>query len=195
MSSNFDIANIFTRAAEGGLSDHPADRGGITNHGVSIRFLRNVAGASQANRDRLHRMGIRLPVTREVIKSPPPDQATGLFRWQFWDLLHLDDIPLRMACLLYDAAVNHGRATSVRLAQRGFNASIVHGVSLVEDGILGPLTRRALSTSDTPAVHEAILEKRRVYYEAIVANDATQAVNFPGWMNRIFNLREYVRGL
>jgi len=195
MPDNFEIANKFTKAAEGGLSDVPEDRGGITNHGVSLVFLRGLAEESQANRETLHRMQIRLPITREVIKTLTPDQATTLFRWQFWNLLHLDDgMPLRMACLIYDAAVNHGRAWGVKLAQRGYNASNP-GPWLAEDGILGPLTRRALSTSDTPAVHEAILKARRAYYEAIIARDSSQERFRRGWMNRIDNLRAYVRGL
>ena len=195
MPDNFEIANKFTKAAEGGLSDVPEDRGGITNHGVSLAFLRGLAEESQANRETLHRMQIRLPVTHDVIKALRPDQATTLFRWQFWNLLHLDNgMPLRMACLLYDAAVNHGRAWGVKLAQRGYNASS-QGPWLAEDGILGPLTRRALSTSDTPAVHEAILKARRAYYESIIARDASQERFRRGWMNRIANLRAYVRGL
>lgn len=195
MPDNFEIANTFTKAAEGGLTDDPNDRGGITNHGVSLVFLRGLAEKSQANRETLHRMQIRLPITRDVIKTLTPDQATSLFRWQFWNRLHLDDgMPLRMACLLYDAAVNHGRAWGVRLAQRGYNASS-QGPRLAEDGILGPLTRAALSSADTPAVHEAILTARRAYYEAIIARDANQACFRRGWMNRIANLRAYVRGL
>lgn len=195
MPDNFEIANKFTKAAEGGLSDVPEDLGGITNHGVSLVFLRGLAEESQANRETLHRMQIRLPITREVIKTLTPDQATNLFRWQFWNLLHLDDrMPLRMACLIYDAAVNHGRAWGVKLAQRGYNAA-GQGARLDDDGVLGPLTRKALSSADTPAVHDAILKARRAYYEAIIAHDARQERFRRGWMNRVANLRDYVRGL
>lgn len=195
MPDNFEIANKFTKAAEGGLSDVPEDLGGITNHGVSLVFLRGLAEESQANRETLHRMQIRLPITREVIKTLTPDKATSLFRWQFWNRLHLDDgMPLRMACLIYDAAVNHGRAWGVRLAQRGYNAA-GQGARLDDDGVLGPLTRKALSSADTPAVHDAILKARRAYYEAIIAHDARQERFRRGWMNRVANLRDYVRGL
>lgn len=195
MPDNFEIANKFTKAAEGGLTDDPDDRGGITNHGVSLAFLRGLAEESQANRETLHRMQIRLPITREVIKTLTPDKATSLFRWQFWNRLHLDDgMPLRMACLIYDAAVNHGRAWGVRLAQRGYNAA-GQGARLDDDGVLGPLTRKALSSADTPAVHDAILKARRAYYEAIIAHDARQERFRRGWMNRVANLRDYVRGL
>lgn len=37
--SGFEAAHAFTARWEGGLVDHPNDPGGVTNHGVSLRFL------------------------------------------------------------------------------------------------------------------------------------------------------------
>ena len=37
---DFAKAHAFTARWEGGFTDHPADPGGVTNHGVSLRFLR-----------------------------------------------------------------------------------------------------------------------------------------------------------
>ena len=43
MRDNFTLAHTFTARWEGGLSDHEADPGGITNHGISLRWVTDLA--------------------------------------------------------------------------------------------------------------------------------------------------------
>lgn len=195
MADNFTTANKFTTKWEGGLTDHPADRGQITKYGVSLAFLKGVAAESQSNRDTLERMGIRLPITRNVIIDLTEAQAASLFRWQFWDKLTLDLIPLRPAAILYDAAVNSGPAQSVKLAQRGYNRCVAYGQPLVVDGIMGPATRAAMQLADTDKCLSAMLDAREAFFQTIVANNPSQQVFLRGWINRVDDLRRYVRGL
>ena len=194
MADNFSIAHKFTARWEGGESDHPDDGGGLTKYGVSLKFLGGLSGA-QSNRDVLERMGIRLPITRQVIYDLTRDQAASLFRWQFWDKLRLGLIPLRPAVVLYDAAVNSGPAQSVKLAQRGYNRCVAYGQPLVVDGIMGPATRAAMQLADTDKCLSAMLDAREAFFQAIVANNPSQQVFLRGWINRVDDLRRYVRGL
>lgn len=185
--AEFSKAHAFTAKWEGGLSDHPSDRGGITKYGVSIKFLQGLA-AEQLGRDVLDRMSIRLPITAETVRSLTRDQAEALFRWEFWTPLRMDALPQRSATLLYDMSVNHGAKRAVILAQRGYNACVgPYGKKLEEDGILGPQTRAAL-THDTDAIASAIINARRDFYRAIVAQDATQNAHLKGWLNRADDL-------
>lgn len=194
MPNNFSIAHKFTAKWEGGESDHPDDGGGLTKYGVSLKFLGGLSG-TQSNRDVLERMGIRLPITRQVIYDLTRDQAASLFRWQFWDKLRLSLIPLRPAVVLYDAAVNSGPAQSVKLAQRGYNRCVAYGQPLVVDGIMGPATRAAMQLADTDKCLSAMLDAREAFFQAIVANNPSQQVFLRGWINRVDDLRRYVRGL
>ncbi len=194
MADNFPIANKFTAQWEGGLTDHPADRGQITNYGVSLVFLSGLA-ESQFNRDVLERMGIRLPITRNVIINLTEAQAAALFRWQFWDKLNLDSIPLRPAVVLYDAAVNSGPSQSIKLAQRGYNRCVAYGQPLVVDGIMGPATRAAMQFADTDKCLTAMLSEREKFFQTIVDNKPSQQAFLKGWLNRVKDLRRYVRGL
>lgn len=194
MADNFSIAHKFTAKWEGGESDHPDDGGGLTKYGVSLKFLGGLSG-TQSNRDVLERMGIRLPITRQVIYDLTRDQAASLFRWQFWDKLKLGLIPLRPAVVLYDAAVNSGPAQSVKLAQRGYNSCVAYGQPLVVDGIMGPATRAAMQLADTDKALSAMLDAREAFFQAIVANNPSQQVFLRGWINRVDDLRRYVRGL
>lgn len=179
---DFSDAHAFTAKWEGGLSDHPADRGGLTAYGASIAFVQGIAG-TQAGRDFLQQIGIDLPVTRQRMRRITFEQARAMFRHEFWDALHLDDLPFRQAALLYDAAVNSGPAQAVRLSQRGYNRCVTHGVKLAVDGVLGPMTRKALQT-DTDAVIRAIIQARRDFYESLAESRPDQRVFLKGWLNR-----------
>lgn len=195
MADNFSIAHKFTLTWEGGESDDAADRGGFTKFGVSLKFLQELAAESQANRDTLDRMGVILPVTRNTIRNLTESLAASLFRWQMWDALKLDLIPLRPAVVLYDAAVNSGPAQSVKLAQRGYNHCVTYGQPLVVDGIMGPATRAAMQMADTDKALTAMLDEREKFFQTIVDNKPSQQVFLKGWINRVDDLRRYVRGL
>lgn len=194
MADNFSIAHAFTAKWEGGLSDDAADSGGLTNFGVDLAMMQDIA-STQVGRDTLARMGIILPVTRNTIKNLTETQAASIYRWQAWEALKLDQIPLRPAVVLYDAAVNSGPKQSVKFAQRGYNSCVVYGQPLDVDGILGPATRRALQLADTDKILMAMLDQREKFFNDLVRGKPSQEVFLRGWLNRVTDLRRYVRGL
>lgn len=194
MVDNFSIAHKFTLAWEGGESDDAADRGGFTKFGVSTAFLTDIA-STQAGRDTLDRMGIILPVTRNTIRNLTESQAASLFRWQMWEPLKLDLIPLRPAVVLYDAAVNSGPRQSVLFAQRGYNACVAYGQPLDVDGVMGPATRKAMQQADTDKILMAMVDQREKFFNDLVRAKPNQEVFLAGWLNRVDDLRRYVRGL
>lgn len=179
---DFQDAHKFTAKWEGGLSDHPSDRGGLTAYGASITFVRGIAETPNG-RDFLRSIDVQTPITSAVIRAIRPGQVAAMFRRQFWDVLKLDNLPFRQAALLYDAAVNHGPTRAVILSQRGYNRCVTYGAKLDVDGKLGPLTRKALET-DTDKMVQAIIQARRDFYKSIVDNDPTQDAFLRGWLNR-----------
>ena len=194
MADNFSIAHAFTAKWEGGLSDDAADSGGLTKFGVDLAMMQDIA-STQAGRDTLDRMGIILPVTRNTIKNLTETQAASIYRWQAWEALKLDQIPLRPAVVLYDAAVNSGPKQSVKFAQRGYNACVAYGQPLDTDGIMGPATRKAMQQADTDKILMAMLDQREKFFNDLVRAKPSQEVFLKGWLNRVTDLRRYVRGL
>lgn len=83
MSDNFHRAHAFTAHWEGGFSDHPADTGGLTAYGASLKFVQGIA-ATQQGRDWLQRIGFRLPVNKASMRSVTPDMAEAMFKREFW---------------------------------------------------------------------------------------------------------------
>ena len=189
----FDTAYQFTAQWEGGLSDDPADRGGITHYGVCIEFLRDCA---RIDSGRCQSLGIYPPITRETIKALTKGQASELFRWRFWDTPKFEQYETPLAVTLFDCSVNHGVKRAILFAQKAFNSVCPdQGYWLIVDGIQGPKTRAALPTVNSVALSLAIISARRDFYRAIVKSNASQMVFLKGWLNRADDLERYVSNL
>src|SRR5690554_3443373 len=93
MSFETEVEKILRR--EGGYVNHPADRGGETNFGIS----------KKANPD----VDVR-NLTRE--------QAVELYRSRYWDAAQVDSFPEHMRGAIFDAAVHHGPGTARDWAAR-----------------------------------------------------------------------------
>lgn len=188
----FSLAHAFTALWEGGVSENPVDKGGLTAYGASIKFVEGIA-ATVAGQDFLEHIGVRLPVTRQSMWDVTPEQVRAMLRREFWDRLRLDDYPFPVSLVLYDTAVNCGCKRSVMFAQRGYNACLkANGERLSEDGKAGPLTCAALCSHVTPAVLTAILDARQAFYNELATHDPSQKAFIQGWTNRINSLRQYV---
>lgn len=189
----FETAYEFTKKWEGGLDDDPVDAGGITNYGVSIKFLKD---CERLDSTKLLVLGIKLPVSRESIKSLRLDQARDLFRWRFWDTPNFDYYDTPLAVTLFDCAVNHGTSRAIRLAQKAFNAiSTDLGGKLAVDGIQGPLTKAALNSLPATSLATRIILERKAFYQAIVDSRPSQKKFLKGWLNRANDLERYLEAL
>lgn len=118
----FSAAHKFTARWEGGFSDNPRDPGGVTNHGVSMRWLK--ALGRDMNGDGM--------VDRRDIIDLKAAQATALFREHFWAAQKLNELPALVAVCQYDASVNMGLFQAARVLQRACNSQ--PGPPLVVDG-------------------------------------------------------------
>lgn len=194
MSEKFLRCHPFVVKWEGGLDDDPVDAGGITKYGVSIEFLKDLERESASNRAEMHVLGLALPVSRTTVKELTREQAEKLFKWQFWDRLKLDRFPIRVAAVLYDAAVNCGRKASVKLMQRGCMAAGLLPPH-EDDGILGPKSEDAFAHADSADTLDLAITARDNYYKEIVRRKPSQSRFINGWLNRTKDLRAFIRGL
>lgn len=202
MAAHFETAHAFTAHWEGGLTDHPADPGGITHYGVSLRWLRQCEGTA-AGAAALRACGVALPCSPETVRALTASQAATLFRRGFWEPLRCEELPLPLAVALYDAGVNTGAAQAARLLQRSCNvvaeAHLDCFVPLAEDGRCGPLTVRRCAE-----LHEAGLafytarhavRGRQNFYVDLARRREDLRVFLKGWQNRCAGLLEYLAQL
>ena len=82
-------------AEEGGLSNHPADPGGLTQYGISKRSYPqlDIAGLTLAD-------------------------AQAIYHRDYWQPIHGDQLPPGLDLLMLDCAVNQGPVTAIKLLQR-----------------------------------------------------------------------------
>lgn len=152
---NFDEAATRLLGHEGGYVNDPNDPGGETNWGVSKRSYPN-----------------------EDIQNLTRERALEIYRRDFWDRIHGDELHDGVAFQVFDFAVNSGIETAVRSLQRA--------LGVADDGYWGPLTAQAAKDVTESDQIQRILAERLDFM--------TRLRNWPhhgrGWARRIAqNLR------
>jgi hypothetical protein len=168
--SNFDFALQFVLKAEGGYSNHPNDRGGQTNYGITQSTLNDAK-----------KLGI-IDNNVSSVKDLTLDDAKKIYKEMYWDKINGDALPADLSIALFDTAVNMGDKTSVKMLQE------ILGVT--QDGIIGPQTLAAIQNYNGNLV-DNFLDAREARYETI-AKQPSQGVFLKGWLNRVRTLRDYI---
>jgi lysozyme family protein len=156
---------------EGGFVDHPHDRGGPTNFGITQATLSRHLGrpAGVADVRRLSRATAREIYRREYFERP-----------------RIGQLPARIQPFVLDAAVNHGPGQAIRFVQRVCNGAGFGPLAV--DGACGP--RTSLAAADAARAMgdwllAALVEERRNFYLALVERRPEQRVFLDGWLNRL----------
>ena len=112
-TSGFDRAFDRLMGNEGGYVNDPRDPGGETNWGISKRSYPQLDVAA---------------LTRE--------DAKAIYHRDFWQRGQMGQLDDAVAFQVFDAAVNHGIETAVRMLQRA--------AGVADDGHVGPITLAAV---------------------------------------------------
>lgn len=169
------IADIIER--EGGFVDHPADRGGPTKYGITLRTLR----------------AERPLATVDDLKALTKDEAAAIYRQRYlfdYGFDRIKDASLR--ALVVDSTVHHGagrpeghggpeKVGSIHLLQRAMGVD--------DDGIFGIITERAANLSPN-LTRRAMVRERSLFMARIVVNDPSQLPFLIGWLKRAFQFIE-----
>lgn len=168
---------------EGGYVDHPADRGGPTNMGITQKTYRAYLRA-------------RNPALSDAdlaaypMKDMSADVIAEIYYQGYWRPARCVDMPNEaLAAVTFDAAVNHGAKQAIRLLQQGA------GMAAFDcDGAWGPRTRSRVKSAaaDSVGLIDGVLLARERFYRQLVKDDPTQGVFLRGWMNRLAHLKAYV---
>ena len=153
-------------AREGGYVNHPADRGGPTNYGITRQTLAAWRGRS---------------VTTDEVKCLTRSEAAEIYRASYYFGPGIDSLPPAIQAHVFDIGVNSGPRTSIRLLQRALSRC---GACLKEDGLLGPVTRAAAAAYSASDINRELVSVRLRFYDDIVANDPKQRAFIDGWHKR-----------
>ena len=158
---------------EGGLSDAPSDRGGLTNYGITQATF----DAWNVGRDR-PRVSVRTITDAEVRE---------IYRELYWvpsGAHRFVGETFTLSFTLFDGAVNFGVPQGTRFLQRAINNYTRGGEKLSEDGIFGQKTEAAARSLKPRALVEEIVRLRIEYRMEIVKRNPSQAKFLSGWLSR-----------
>jgi lysozyme family protein len=147
---------------EGGFVDHPDDRGGPTNFGVTMKALSawrgyEVSRADIANLSRKEALGL---LTHRYVLMP------GIYALGFRGVVR---------CVA-DMSVHHGPTRAIKMLQRA--------VAVQEDGIMGPTTRGAADNMRADLLVDRLVKIRCIRFVRIVEHTPSQIAFLEGWISR-----------
>ena len=178
--ANFDSAVSFMLPNEGGLVDNPADPGGITNFGISLRFLKNLSP------ERLKRYGIFNEPTTVTIRSLTVDQAKLIYRGEFWEALPFEKIQNQILCnIIFDTCVNVGLTQGTKIAQRAVWAAMKLRNAIKDDGVMGSKTIQAINQCSFMLL-PCLLAVRAGFYRLLAEKNPANKEFLNGWLDRAY---------
>jgi len=162
----FTTGYAITEELEGGYSNHIDDRGGATMYGITESVARAY--------------GYKGPMS-----ELPKSLSKEILKHEYWDRIKLDEVnDDLLAQLMFDASVNHGQGTAVKMAQKAYN--VLSASPIKVDGVIGPQTLSALNEHPKPFMLKLwFLFVRADYYKGIVSRDQSQKTFIRGWTNRM----------
>lgn len=171
MTHTFTDALNVVLHEEGGFVNNPRDPGGMTNLGVTA--------------DTWHQWTGR-PINEVTMRSLTPDAVAPLYKAWYWDKIDGDNLPVGLALVVFDFAVNAGPGRAAKTLQGIVGAA--------EDGAIGPGTLRAIQAFITAhGLAELITrfsDARANYYRSL----PTFATFGKGWLARVGRVETYALG-
>lgn len=158
MQNNFEQCLALVLKHEGGFVNHPKDPGGMTNLGVTKKVYEEWIGR---------------PVDEATMKSLGPQDVAPLYKKNYWDKIHGDDLPAGVDYACFDLAVNSGVGRAAKLLQKA--------VGVNPDGIIGPATMDAIKSSDVRALATEICDLRLAFLQSL----PTFGTFGKGWTRRV----------
>lgn len=127
---------------EGGYSNHPDDP--PTNKGITIHTYRRY---------------IKRDGTIEDLKRLTIEEATVVYRAEFWDKVNGDNLPPGVDYTINDFGVNSGPSRAVKFLQAE--------VGVTQDGEVGPITLAAVAKRDPADLVSKICASRLVFMKGL----------------------------
>lgn len=167
--ANVSVLAPFILSWEGGYSDHPKDKGGATNMGVTLSTLRAV-GYDKNGDGKTDEIDLKQLTSRDVTEA--------FLKPYFWDKCKADKIKSQsVANILVDWAWASG-GNAVKGMQKLLKVQA--------DGIVGEQTLSAINNAGNARLLFASIKRARAaFLKKIVEKHPEQEVFLKGWLRRL----------
>lgn len=177
---NIDLLIDEVIAREGGYSNHPADRGGPTNFGITEQ----VARAHGYKGD---------------MKALPRATAVAIYKTRYWTGPKFDQVAALCPAIadeMFDTGVNMGVGRAGKFLQRALNAlnrQASDYPDISTDGLVGPMTLHALrgfmakrGAAGGEVLRKALDALQGEFYLSLAESSPNQEAFVYGWLaNRV----------
>ena len=163
MIENFDTSLSHVLKSEGLWSDNPKDPGGATMKGITLAVYREWK---------------RNPhITKEELRVIPDEDVYNLYKQNYWDKVHGDDLPAGVDYAVFDSAVNMGVGRAAKLIQEA--------AGVTADGVLGPASLSAIQKANNKELIEKFSQLKESFYRSL----KTFPIFGKGWLNRVAEVK------
>ncbi len=171
--SNFDYAMRIVKEHEGGLSDNKNDPGGITNYGISLRYIKaeniDIDGDGDSDRDDI----IRLTQTK----------ADKIYLKNWWIKYHYDRIKNKaVSTKIMDLSINAGSFRAHVLAKKALNS--IYPIKISINGVLDEYAIKLINNTESFVMMDSMRNQEELFYRAIVKKNKNMQPFLKGWLNR-----------
>ena len=164
--TRFELCLAHVLRHEGGYVDHPADPGGATNMGITLKTLA-----------RWRQVSPWWDLPKAEVKALSHGEASRIYRALYWNACRAGDLPSGLDLAVFDYAVNSGPDRAIRTLQAA--------LGVVVDGQVGPLTIAAADKVNAARIINIICDRRLGFLRALKT--------FPtfgrGWTSRVASVR------
>lgn len=179
-NSHFNHAVRVVLQHEGGYVNNPADPGGATNYGISLRWLLK---QGELDGDDFDFDGDG-DIDADDIRAMSVDQARDIYFTHWWKRYKYDRIASgRIATKVLDLSVNMGGPQAHKLLQRACAAA--HR-PISDDGILGRLSFDAINGVDDGILIGAFRTEAKYFYLGLIDKKPRLAEFKNGWLKRAY---------
>jgi lysozyme family protein len=160
---------------EGGYVNHPHDRGGPTNYGITLNTLRSY-------------LGYKCSVSE--LKLMTKEYAVIIYESLYYLKPRIDLLPNEIEAQVFDWGVTSSPLVAVRQLQIVLNsiAKKLGFATIDVDGGIGPktadLANLVCKAIGCAMLNNAIAAQRKSFYRRIVAVRPSQSVFLRGWLSR-----------
>ena len=144
MTDNFDNVLALVLKEEGGFSNDPRDPGGMTNLGVTKRVWEAFVGHQ---------------VDEAAMRALTPAAVGPLYRQNYWNRVHGDELPAGVDYAVMDFAVNSGTSRAAKTLQRACGVE--------DDGAIGDQTMKAVNSADPITLIDTVCDQRLAFLQAL----------------------------
>ncbi len=170
--NGFDLILKKTLSHEGGYVNHPNDKGGATNYGITQDTLSSY---------------LKRSATIEDVKNIDLAIVEAIYMKNFYIANNVQNLDYTIQTQVFDMCVNHGGRNAIKLLQKTVNLLCSTGDRLIADGINGKNTQKIvnqIAKKDAVKLNNILSRRRLEFYDNIIAAKPSQKVFKNGWYAR-----------